>query len=89
MQPKHIFTGLLCTVHLCQIVEAGSQQLDLSGFSHTKRARMDFCWFRCSGSHFVSSSGCSSLQIRGMNIDEAIAQLEFNDKKGAKIMREV
>ncbi|KAM9846753.1 large ribosomal subunit protein uL22m isoform 2-T2 [Aulostomus maculatus] len=27
--------------------------------------------------------------IRGMNIDEAIAQLEFNDKKGAKIMREV
>lgn len=29
------------------------------------------------------------LQIRGMSIDEAIAQLEFNDKKGAKIMREV
>lgn len=24
-----------------------------------------------------------------MNIDEAIAQLEFNDKKGAKIMKEV
>lgn len=30
-----------------------------------------------------------SLQIRGMSIDEAIAQLEFNDKKGAKIMKEV
>ncbi|XP_078509824.1 large ribosomal subunit protein uL22m isoform X2 [Lissotriton helveticus] len=27
--------------------------------------------------------------IRGMSIDQAIAQLEFNDKKGAKIMREV
>uniref|UniRef100_A0A3B3WI57 Large ribosomal subunit protein uL22m n=1 Tax=Poecilia mexicana TaxID=48701 RepID=A0A3B3WI57_9TELE len=27
--------------------------------------------------------------VRGMSIDEAIAQLEFNDKKGAKIMREV
>ncbi|XP_045895399.1 39S ribosomal protein L22, mitochondrial isoform X2 [Micropterus dolomieu] len=27
--------------------------------------------------------------IRGMSIDEAIAQLEFNDKKGAKIMKEV
>ncbi|KAM9540204.1 large ribosomal subunit protein uL22m-like isoform 2-T2 [Salvelinus alpinus] len=26
--------------------------------------------------------------IRGMTIDEAIAQLEFNDKKGAKIMKE-
>lgn len=31
----------------------------------------------------------SPLQIRGMSIDEAIAQLEFNDKKGAKIMKEV
>lgn len=30
-----------------------------------------------------------SLQIRGMSIDAAIAQLEFNDKKGAKIMKEV
>lgn len=30
-----------------------------------------------------------SVQIRGMSIDEAIAQLEFNDKKGAKIMKEV
>ncbi|XP_040036310.1 large ribosomal subunit protein uL22m isoform X1 [Gasterosteus aculeatus] len=27
--------------------------------------------------------------IRGMSIDEAIAQLSFNDKKGAKIMKEV
>ncbi|KAJ8348613.1 hypothetical protein SKAU_G00272020 [Synaphobranchus kaupii] len=27
--------------------------------------------------------------IRGMSIDQAIAQLEFNDKKGAKIMKEV
>ncbi|XP_013993444.1 39S ribosomal protein L22, mitochondrial isoform X2 [Salmo salar] len=27
--------------------------------------------------------------IRGMTIDDAIAQLEFNDKKGAKIMKEV
>ncbi|XP_051902295.1 39S ribosomal protein L22, mitochondrial [Hippocampus zosterae] len=27
--------------------------------------------------------------IRGMSIDEAVAQLQFNDKKGAKIMREV
>ncbi|KAJ7997066.1 hypothetical protein DPEC_G00225070 [Dallia pectoralis] len=27
--------------------------------------------------------------IRGMTIDEAVAQLEFNDKKGAKIMKEV
>ncbi|XP_071029259.1 large ribosomal subunit protein uL22m isoform X2 [Oncorhynchus clarkii lewisi] len=27
--------------------------------------------------------------IRGMTIDEAIAQLEFNDKKGANIMKEV
>ncbi|XP_041808814.1 39S ribosomal protein L22, mitochondrial [Chelmon rostratus] len=27
--------------------------------------------------------------IRGMSIDEAIAQLEFNNKKGAKIMKEV
>ncbi|KAI1903559.1 hypothetical protein AGOR_G00028430 [Albula goreensis] len=27
--------------------------------------------------------------IRGMTIDQAIAQLEFNDKKGAKIMKEV
>lgn len=32
---------------------------------------------------------CSPAQIRGMSIDEAIAQLEFNDKKGAKIMKEV
>uniref|UniRef100_A0A1A8ES24 Large ribosomal subunit protein uL22m n=1 Tax=Nothobranchius korthausae TaxID=1143690 RepID=A0A1A8ES24_9TELE len=27
--------------------------------------------------------------IRGMSIDEAVAQLEFNDKKGAQIMKEV
>ncbi|KAM4620781.1 large ribosomal subunit protein uL22m [Polymixia lowei] len=27
--------------------------------------------------------------IRGMSIDQAIAQLEFNDKKGAKIMKDV
>ncbi|XP_035522335.1 39S ribosomal protein L22, mitochondrial [Morone saxatilis] len=27
--------------------------------------------------------------IKGMSIDEAVAQLEFNDKKGAKIMKEV
>ncbi|KAM6471546.1 large ribosomal subunit protein uL22m [Liasis olivaceus] len=27
--------------------------------------------------------------IRGMTIDEALAQLEFNDKKGAKIIKEV
>ncbi|XP_073477262.1 large ribosomal subunit protein uL22m isoform X1 [Aquarana catesbeiana] len=27
--------------------------------------------------------------IRGMSIDQAIAQLEFNDKKGAKVMKEV
>ncbi|XP_070699968.1 large ribosomal subunit protein uL22m [Pempheris klunzingeri] len=27
--------------------------------------------------------------IQGMSIDEAVAQLEFNDKKGAKIMKEV
>ncbi|XP_072231520.1 large ribosomal subunit protein uL22m [Leuresthes tenuis] len=27
--------------------------------------------------------------IQGMSIDQAIAQLEFNDKKGAKIMKEV
>ncbi|XP_042355603.1 39S ribosomal protein L22, mitochondrial [Plectropomus leopardus] len=27
--------------------------------------------------------------IRGMSIDQAIAQLEFSDKKGAKIMKEV
>ncbi|KAM6911255.1 large ribosomal subunit protein uL22m [Lycodopsis pacificus] len=27
--------------------------------------------------------------IRGMSIDEAIAQLAFNDKKGAKVMKEV
>lgn len=39
--------------------------------------------------HFVFSSLCSPPQIRGMSIDEAIAQLEFNDKKGAKIMKEV
>ncbi|PIO30878.1 hypothetical protein AB205_0200180 [Aquarana catesbeiana] len=28
-------------------------------------------------------------EIRGMSIDQAIAQLEFNDKKGAKVMKEV
>lgn len=28
-------------------------------------------------------------QIRGMTIDQAIAQLEFNDKKGAKVIKEV
>ncbi|XP_028277546.1 large ribosomal subunit protein uL22m [Parambassis ranga] len=27
--------------------------------------------------------------IRGMSIDQAIAQMEFNDKKGAKVIREV
>ncbi|KAM9311013.1 large ribosomal subunit protein uL22m [Gastrophryne carolinensis] len=27
--------------------------------------------------------------IRGMSIDQALAQLEFSDKKGAKIMKEV
>ncbi|XP_051537562.1 39S ribosomal protein L22, mitochondrial-like isoform X2 [Myxocyprinus asiaticus] len=27
--------------------------------------------------------------IRGMTIDQALAQLEFNDKKGAQIMKEV
>ncbi|XP_069001646.1 large ribosomal subunit protein uL22m isoform X1 [Embiotoca jacksoni] len=27
--------------------------------------------------------------IQGMSIDQAVAQLEFNDKKGAKIMKEV
>nr|2FTC_M Chain M, mitochondrial ribosomal protein L22 isoform a [Bos taurus]3IY9_M Chain M, 39S ribosomal protein L22, mitochondrial [Homo sapiens] len=27
--------------------------------------------------------------IRGMSIDQALAQLEFNDKKGAKIIKEV
>ena len=31
----------------------------------------------------------SLRQIKGLSIDEAIAQLEFNDKKGAKIMKEV
>lgn len=35
----------------------------------------------------INASCCP--QIRGMSIDEAIAQLEFNDKKGAKIMKEV
>uniref|UniRef100_A0A8C1UVT5 Large ribosomal subunit protein uL22m n=1 Tax=Cyprinus carpio TaxID=7962 RepID=A0A8C1UVT5_CYPCA len=29
------------------------------------------------------------LQIRGMTIDQALTQLEFNDKKGAKIIKEV
>lgn len=29
------------------------------------------------------------LQIRGMTIDQALTQLEFNDKKGAKIVKEV
>ena len=28
-------------------------------------------------------------QIRGLSIDQAITQLEFNDKKGAKIVKEV
>lgn len=37
---------------------------------------------------FFPSFRCLA-QIRGMSIDEAIAQLEFNDKKGAKIMKEV
>ncbi|KAJ0062207.1 hypothetical protein NL108_017953, partial [Boleophthalmus pectinirostris] len=27
--------------------------------------------------------------VKGLSIDEAIAQLEFNDKKGAKFMKEV
>ncbi|XP_048344204.1 39S ribosomal protein L22, mitochondrial [Sphaerodactylus townsendi] len=27
--------------------------------------------------------------IRGMSVDEALAQLEFNDKKGAKVIKEV
>ncbi|XP_029439099.1 39S ribosomal protein L22, mitochondrial isoform X3 [Rhinatrema bivittatum] len=27
--------------------------------------------------------------IRGMSIDQALAQLEFNDKKGAKVIKEV
>ncbi|XP_068187284.1 large ribosomal subunit protein uL22m isoform X2 [Antennarius striatus] len=27
--------------------------------------------------------------VRGMSIDQAVAQLEFNDKKGAKILKEV
>lgn len=27
--------------------------------------------------------------IRGMSIDQALAQLEFNDKKGAQIIKEV
>ncbi|XP_060942162.1 large ribosomal subunit protein uL22m-like [Limanda limanda] len=27
--------------------------------------------------------------IQGMSIDEAISQLEFNDKKGARIMKEI
>lgn len=36
--------------------------------------------------HSVVPSLC---QIRGMTIDQALAQLEFNDKKGAKIIREV
>ncbi|XP_062309563.1 39S ribosomal protein L22, mitochondrial [Osmerus eperlanus] len=30
-----------------------------------------------------------SKMIKGLSIDEAIAQLEFNNKKGAKIMKEV
>lgn len=37
----------------------------------------------------INLSVGSPLQIQGMSIDEAIAQLEFNDKKGAKIMKEV
>lgn len=37
---------------------------------------------------FLHTVGSLS-QIRGMSIDEAIAQLSFNDKKGAKIMKEV
>lgn len=37
----------------------------------------------------VHFSSCLSSQIRGMSIDQAISQLEFNDKKGAKIMKEV
>lgn len=75
--------------HLFETVwDDGCQQLDLSGFSHVMRARMDFCCLDVLAVT-VSSPGCSLLQIRGMNIDEAIAQLEFNDKKGAKIMKEV
>uniref|UniRef100_A0A8C5M702 Large ribosomal subunit protein uL22m n=1 Tax=Leptobrachium leishanense TaxID=445787 RepID=A0A8C5M702_9ANUR len=30
-----------------------------------------------------------ATMIKGMSIDQAIAQLEFNDKKGAKIMKEI
>lgn len=29
------------------------------------------------------------LQIKGMSIDQALAQLEFSDKKGAKVIKEV
>lgn len=46
---------------------------------------MDVCQYL----HLHRKQKCICLQIRGMSVDEAIAQLEFNDKKGAKIMKEV
>lgn len=51
------------------------------GFSN----KTDLAVFKVSKKHLFAGSP----QIRGMSIDQAIAQLEFNDKKGAKIMREV
>ncbi|OXB76150.1 UNVERIFIED_CONTAM: hypothetical protein H355_016728 [Colinus virginianus] len=37
----------------------------------------------------VSTHLQASLRIKGMSIDQALAQLEFNDKKGAKVIKEV
>ena len=40
---------------------------------------------------WCESSNCFSIlnQVKGMTIDQALAQLEFSDKKGAKVVKDV
>lgn len=66
---------------------AGFNQITREFFKQDGRGCLWVVAFAKKVSKIFSIAG--SLQIRGMSIDEAIAQLEFNDKKGAKIMKEV
>lgn len=63
--------------------EAGFNQRTKELFKQNRHG----CPFAKKVSNIILMAGFR--QIRGMSIDEAITQLEFNDKKGANIMKEV
>ncbi|KAG8008433.1 39S ribosomal protein L22 [Nibea albiflora] len=82
-----LFVSPKCRSRL-QVLGGGPQQLSCLHTSSSLEARI---WER--KNHIVYPPQLPDEPrrpaIQGMTIDQAIAQLQFNDKKGAKIMREV